>query len=145
LKEEIMGFFSRKPKETQVPPRPSIDETAKFIEWMIRYHEEMEYLRRMLAPKVFEALVPGITKDMVFFLEKHNSAEKLIDKLSTARELYEELKPILKTKNNDLNQCSQDIQVYFIDITTKMNLIPYFLKYKYGSDFVFDSLGLKKL
>lgn len=140
-----MGFFSRKPKETQVPPRPSIDETAKFIEWMIRYHEEMEYLRRMLAPKVFEALVPGMTKDMMCFLEKHNSAEKLMDKLSIAGELYKKLQPILKQRNNDLNQCSQDIQVSFIDITTKMCLIPYFLKYKYGGDFYFDSVGLKKL
>ena len=117
-----MGFFSRKPRETQVPPRPSIDETAKFIEWMIRYHEEMEYLRRMLAPKVFEALVPGMTKDMMCFLEKHNSAEKLMDKLSLAGELYEKLQPILKQRNNDLNQCSQDIQVSFIDITTKWSL-----------------------
>ncbi len=140
-----MGFFSRKPKETQVPQRPSIDETAKFIEWMIRYHEEMEYLRRMLAPKVFEALVPGMTKDMVCFLEKHDSAEKLMDKLSIAGELYEKLQPILKKRNNDLNQCSQDIQVSFIDITTKINLIPYFLKYKYGSDSYFDGFGLKKL
>lgn len=140
-----MGFFSRKPSETQVPPRPSIDETAKFIEWMIRYHEEMEYLRRMLAPKVFEALVPGMTQDMMCFLEKHNSAEKLMDKLSLAGELYEKLQPILKQRNNDLNQCSQDIQVSFIDITTKMNLIPYFLKYKYGTDSYFDSVGLKEL
>jgi hypothetical protein len=140
-----MGFFSRKTKETQVPPCPSIDETARFIEWMIRYHEEMEYLRRMLAPKVFEALVPGMTKDMMCFLEKHNSAEKLMDRLSLASELYEKLQPILKQRNNDLNQCSQDIQVSFIDITTKMNLIPYFLKYKYGNDLYFDSVGLKEL
>ncbi|MCX5806976.1 MAG: hypothetical protein NT010_13100 [Proteobacteria bacterium] len=140
-----MGFFSRNPRETQVPPRPSIDETAKFIEWMIRYHEDMEYLRRMLVPKVFEGFVPGMTKDMVRFLEKHNSAEKLIDKLGDARELYEKLQPILKQRNNDLNQCSQEIQVYFIDITTKMALIPYFLKYNYGSDFYFDSVGLKEL
>jgi hypothetical protein len=65
-----MGIFSRKPREAQVPPRPSIDDTAKFIEWMIRYHEEMEYLRRMLAPKVFESLLPGITKDMMCFLNR---------------------------------------------------------------------------
>lgn len=140
-----MGLFNIKTRETQVPPRPSIDETAKFIEWMIRYHEEMEYLRRMLAPKVFEALVPSMTKDMMCFLEKHNSSEKLMDKLSIAGELYEKLQPILKQRNNNLNQCSQDIQVSFIDITTKMNLIPYFLKYKYGSDFYFDSVGLKEL
>ena len=140
-----MGFFNRTPSKTTVPPRPSIDETAKFIEWMIRYHEEMGYLRSMFAPKMFETLVPGMTKDMMCFLEKHNSAEKLIDRLSLARELYEKLQPILKKRNNDLNQCPQGIQVSFIDITTKIKLIPYFLKYKYGSDFYFDGVGLKEL
>jgi hypothetical protein len=141
----MMGFFSRTPSKTNVPPRPPIDEAAQFIEWMLRYHEAMEYLRKMLAPKAFEALVPAITKVMMRFLETYNSAEKLMDRLIIAGELNQKLQPILAKRDGDISQCPQEIQTSFIDITSKLSLLPYFLKYKYGVDFFFDNAGLKEL
>lgn len=140
-----MGFFNRTPSKTVVPPLPSIDETAQFIEWMLRYHEGMEYLRKMLPAKAFEVLVPAITKDMMKTLETCNSAHKLMERLSLAGELYQKMQPIIEKRNGDISKCSQEIQTYFIDITSKMTLIPYFLKYKYGDSVYFDHVGLKEL
>jgi hypothetical protein len=90
-------------------------------------------------------LVPAITKDMMRFLETYNSAEKLMDRLIIAGELNQKLQPILAKRDGDISQCPQEIQTSFIDITSKLSLLPYFLKYKYGVDFFFDNAGLKEL
>ena len=139
-----MGLFSKTPSKTSVTPRPSIDETSQFIEWMLRYHESMEYLRTMFVPQALETMVPAITKDMMKTLETCSSAAELMDKLSLFGEAYEKIQPIIK-KRGGFSKCPQEIQSYFIDITAKMSILPYFLKYKYGDSVYFDHVGLKKL
>ena len=142
-----MGLFNKivgKNKLSKTPPMPSINNKQDFVVWMLRYHEELTYLRKMFSPKGLNILLDGVAKDIMHELNTCQSKKVLMDKLAVIGEVYDTMQPIIQKRGN-IMLCPEEIKIHYINCTTKLTILPYFLKYKYNDNLLFDRMGLKEL
>ena len=125
-----MGLFKK------VPPRPSIDDVQEFIEWMIRYDDQFKLFRKMVG-KNLDGIIRAASQAITMELNEHRSGETLLDRLTIISEHFQTIMPLIEKRGGVLNS-PLEMQAAFYDCVTKMTIIPYFIKYKYGLSLPFD-------
>jgi len=125
-----MGLFKK------VPPRPSIDDAQEFIEWMMKYDDQFELMREFFGKNmanIIKSTVQEIRRD----LNTHNNGQALLDHLCVIGEHFQNIMPLIEKRGGVLNS-PPDMQSAFIVLTTKITILPYFVKYKYGLSLPID-------
>ena len=118
----------------------------EFIKWMLRYDDELEYYRNAFKQEHLDTVFENtatliIEKD----LNRYKTGYELFDRLSqTDNVLQNELGPIIQ-KRGGIEYCPKEIKNAFLDVTAKLIILPYFIKYKYGLDLPSNIFKLKKL
>ena len=125
-----MGLFKK------VPQRPSIDDEQAFIEWMIRYDDQFKLFRKMVG-KNLDGIIRAASQAIILEINKHRAGEALLNRLVTISEHYQTIMSLIDKRGGVLNS-PLEMQAVFYDCVTKMTIIPYFIKYKYGLSLPFD-------
>ena len=89
-------------------------------------------------------LLEGVAKDIMHVLNTCQSKEALLDELVDIIEVWDTILPIID-KRGDIMQCPDEIKVHYINCITNLIILPYFMKYKYDDNSLFDKMGLKEL
>ena len=126
-----MGLFKK------IPPRPSINYEQKFIEWMLRYDEQFSLIRKYFRKKKWANVTKATIQEIMGDLNTHNNGQALMDHLCVIGEHFQNIMPLIEKRGGVLNS-PPEMQAAFIALTTKMTILPYFVKYKYGLSLPID-------
>jgi len=130
-----MGLFRKRPS------RPSMNDEAEFVAWMIKYDDQFKLFREMTGPNL-EGIIRAASQAIVQELAQHNTGEALLNRLTIVGENYQTIMPLIEKRGGVLNS-PLEMQAAFYDCVTKMSIIPYFIKYRYGLSLPFNIEELK--
>lgn len=135
------GLFSYE----NILPRPPVTKEKEFIEWMLRNDSKLSIFRNMIPKKSLDSVIKSTVDEIMRELIDNPSGEKLMDKLGTIGDFYQNtLKPIIK-KRGGIEYCPENIQILYLACITKMVILPYFVQNKYGMNLSRDIFPLKEL
>jgi hypothetical protein len=125
-----MGLFRK------TPPRPSMDDEPAFVAWMIKYDNQFKLFREMTGSNL-DGIVSAASQAIVQELTRYASGEALLERLTVVGQHYDTIMPLIEKRGGVLNS-PLEMQAAFYDCVTKLALIPYFIKYRYGLSLPFE-------
>ena len=130
-----MGLFRKK------PDMPSMNDEPAFVAWMLKYDGQFKLFRKMTGSNL-EGIIRAASQAIIQELAENNTGEALLDRLTIVGEHYQTIMPLIEKRGGVLNS-PLEMQAAFYDCVTKMTIIPYFIKYRYGLSLPFDIEDLK--
>lgn len=134
-----MGFFGR---DKSIPPRPSIDDEREFIEWILKYDNELKIYRKAYDKKHLDIVIQGDT-DVILekILKPCNNGEELFNKLADIGKSHENILGMIE-KRGGLPNCPPEIVNAYFGHIARLRILPYFIKYKYEMSLTEDIFNL---
>ena len=129
-----MALFKKK-----LPQRPSINDEQAFIEWMMKYDDQFNLMREYIGKKYANVIKLSV-QEILHDLNTHNNGQALLNHLCVISDNFQNIMPLIEKRGGVLNS-PPEMQSAFIALTTKMTILPYFVKYKYGLSLPFEFEG----
>ncbi len=128
------------------PPVPPLDDEDRFIEWLLRYSDDLASLRKPYKNNIDKFVELNLKSVKQELLEhKLNSAEALMDRGGEIAQFYEEnFRDLVELRGGILN-CPAQFQAGAIMMLVKISIMLYLAKHKYGAPIPEDLLGMTRI
>jgi hypothetical protein len=132
--------------EKKKPPAPSVDDEDRFIEWLLRYSEDLAVLRKPYKnnlDKFVEVNLKSVKKELQD--HKLDSARSLIDRGGEIAQFYDENFREAVDSNGGILNCPTKFQAAAVMLIIKISIMLYLAKHKYGAPIPEELLGMTRI
>lgn len=139
----VSEYIERK-KNPHLPPRPPIKNREHFVEWMLRYDLQMEFIRNIVKTDDRDHLISTLSKAILDDLYMHRTRSELIERLEGLEEYYTKMQQLIN-RNGGIRRCVKDMQATYVFVKARLTILPYFMSYLYQDSSYIQKMGLKEL
>jgi len=127
------------------PKRPSIEDEEEFIIWILKYYDapDLRLLRKAFRFKL-NYFIKMLAEDIIKNLNEHKDGYDLLDFLAEVQEHYVKIISFID-KRGCFYESPHELQSAYLQLTAKMVILPYLIKYKYNIDIPLAEFKLKEL
>lgn len=128
------------------PPAPSVQDEDRFIEWLIRYSDELSDLRKPYRKNI-DKFVDLSLKSINQELKEHDlhSGEALLSRAGKIAVFYQENFAEKVDAYGGILNCPAQFQAGAVMMVIKISIMLYLAKHKYGAPIPEELLGMTKI
>jgi hypothetical protein len=114
------------------PPIPKVDDYEKFVEWLLKYADDLEPIRKLYKPDLDRFIEINVKSVLQEIRDRNlNSSDAIMERAGEIGEFFEEkFRPLIGARGG-LEFCPPDLRAGAAMLIAKMSALLYIAKHKY--------------